>query len=942
MGNVARKGSSTIRVTVLLALTTVHAATAGECAVGTGPAGTDRTTSNGVTVDVLTYGAVGDGHTDDTTALQAALDAVQALGGGTVRLPTGTYRISATLEIGSAVHLTGEGPNITFIEVATDVDAVQTTRAAQAWSLRDLSVIGGAGNDLAATAITIGEGNHGFRLKGIGIGGPGGSAFARGLEITAAWAGTVQTLQVADCSDYALYVRSGRDIHFERCEFSGYGLTACAYVGGDTCLFSECTFRGWPVGAHVTGDENVFTTSRFANDYPQPDLWCVHVDGGDYNSFVGGSYASGRRLSGGTIRISGSATGNRFIEPLCVDGPATAVDLHMPAQSSRFVGGNIDWSSAITADAGSDYSICGAETDGVLRPAWWEYAPDVRAMAALSAGGAASALPIDNGSSPTRPGCYEGPKDGRTVLDTLRDMALTAHARTSYAADTTGPAVAPAWAVLASSRTNFPAASTSPATPSSPTGTSPRPNSPTNTISLSSAPQSIAATDPENSGWFNVKDYGAKGDGITDDTKAIQAVIDAVPDGEYGGPGGVVLVPYGTYKITDELILDDGVTVRGVGPGSYIKQDTDDKAIFRGDTASATVNVVVEDLRLGVSGSATGVYGVRGRDTSYYWGNSSFKNIIFDPELHYGCVGCFANCRWEKCQFFNSNYGRSGTKNQAIYIEGTSGAKTYFGDTIVNCRFEAGVNCNGVLESGDGDSLTIIGSTFENLACPAYYAKGSYYTRFAGCQFENIEPANTYDAIFDIGDSESVNSYLVIDSCRIAQGAGDTDAIVGVEGTCTVDFIHNRVVASDNYWTVHTGTGAFDQKIRRLFDNEDNLTSTYDGTYLNLFSQPKFHTGVAVYNKADSAGYIDLYEGTGDGTNRLRIESQALSNDATMTLPILQRYTITNATTDRSFNANRRTVGELADVLATLIADLQSVGILNDEKIAPSPTDAPD
>lgn len=42
----------------------------------------------------------------------------------------------------------------------------------------------------------------------------------------------------------------------------------------------------------------------------------------------------------------------------------------------------------------------------------------------------------------------------------------------------------------------------------------------------------------------NVRDKGAKGDGRTDDTEAIQAAIDAI-----GGSGGTVLVPGGTYMV---------------------------------------------------------------------------------------------------------------------------------------------------------------------------------------------------------------------------------------------------------------------------------------------------------------------------------------------------------------------------------------------------------
>ncbi len=43
------------------------------------------------TFNVTTYGAVGDGKTDNTTAIQAALTAAGAAGGGTVTVPSGTF-----------------------------------------------------------------------------------------------------------------------------------------------------------------------------------------------------------------------------------------------------------------------------------------------------------------------------------------------------------------------------------------------------------------------------------------------------------------------------------------------------------------------------------------------------------------------------------------------------------------------------------------------------------------------------------------------------------------------------------------------------------------------------------------------------------------------------------------------------------------------------------
>jgi polygalacturonase len=55
---------------------------------------------------------------------------------------------------------------------------------------------------------------------------------------------------------------------------------------------------------------------------------------------------------------------------------------------------------------------------------------------------------------------------------------------------------------------------------------------------------SAKAIDPEPlTGIFNVKDYGAKGDGKTLDTAAIQAAIDAC----HKARGGTVLIPAGIF-----------------------------------------------------------------------------------------------------------------------------------------------------------------------------------------------------------------------------------------------------------------------------------------------------------------------------------------------------------------------------------------------------------
>jgi polygalacturonase len=54
--------------------------------------------------DVTTFGAVGDGKTLDTTAINKAIDAAHAAGGGTVQFPPGTY-LSFSIHLQSNIAL---------------------------------------------------------------------------------------------------------------------------------------------------------------------------------------------------------------------------------------------------------------------------------------------------------------------------------------------------------------------------------------------------------------------------------------------------------------------------------------------------------------------------------------------------------------------------------------------------------------------------------------------------------------------------------------------------------------------------------------------------------------------------------------------------------------------------------------------------------------------
>ena len=70
-----------------------------------------------IQISVKDFGAVGNGVTDDTVAIQAAINRATTLLGGQVYFPAGTYLISAALSITvSGVDLVGAGPSASIIK----------------------------------------------------------------------------------------------------------------------------------------------------------------------------------------------------------------------------------------------------------------------------------------------------------------------------------------------------------------------------------------------------------------------------------------------------------------------------------------------------------------------------------------------------------------------------------------------------------------------------------------------------------------------------------------------------------------------------------------------------------------------------------------------------------------------------------------------------------
>ena len=90
---------------------------------------------------------------------------------------------------------------------------------------------------------------------------------------------------------------------------------------------------------------------------------------------------------------------------------------------------------------------------------------------------------------------------------------------------------------------------------------------------------------------YNVMHYGAIGDGVTDDTTAIQAAIDAAPS------DGIVLFPK-AHLCASELVFNKPLTLRGLGFGSGITYSGAGTAITVGDGITTVDGFSMKNMHL--------------------------------------------------------------------------------------------------------------------------------------------------------------------------------------------------------------------------------------------------------------------------------------------------------------------------------------------------------
>jgi hypothetical protein len=289
----------------------------------------------------------------------------------------------------------------------------------------------------------------------------------------------------------------------------------------------------------------------------------------------------------------------------------------------------------------------------------------------------------------------------------------------------------------------------------------------------------------------DVRAFGAIGDGITDDTVAIQAAIDSLvsfiqtydysetADLDHGdaheGVGGTVLFPKGVYKITSALTLTSAAGNWGVN--------------FRGVGNHASVILVTGSGTNGFTIVGTGGDGMR---------SVSFKDLKIRGEEDGGSwpslTGDGINLNRAGKQIYFSNVWIDHMGGDAIEINNVANMIT-----LKDCRLSR--NNRGLVATNNAEQIWLYGNSIRLNTGAGVYIGG--FNNIVGIYGGDIHGNGTGVNIFSAADAE--NTSITIDGIYFEDN--DKDILVdGGSGAGSTDRPRNVIVRGNSFKSLRTAT----------------------------------------------------------------------------------------------------------------------------------------
>jgi hypothetical protein len=272
----------------------------------------------------------------------------------------------------------------------------------------------------------------------------------------------------------------------------------------------------------------------------------------------------------------------------------------------------------------------------------------------------------------------------------------------------------------------------------------------------------------EYSGAVNVKWFGAKGDGVSDDTLAFKTVLNiSVPFESSASAGLSVYAPIGVYILSDELQLKRSVELKGRGGGAPILPMT--KLKFINNTRGIQIN---RGNTLGDTLEATGTGSSEGSVIESIWLEGNGVTNSYCNGFHLRARAVIRNCK-------ATNFGNDGCHIVATFSS-TDGyafgnANTFH---LENCSFRDNARHGFYCDGADVNAGTIHGCDSSHNGGDSFHDSSFLGNTYTGC---HADPDAGYGYVTDNDNSATVFLNCYCEVASLSKGKRRT-LFIGGEG----------------------------------------------------------------------------------------------------------------------------------------------------------------
>lgn len=348
--------------------------------------------------------------------------------------------------------------------------------------------------------------------------------------------------------------------------------------------------------------------------------------------------------------------------------------------------------------------------------------------------------------------------------------------------------------------------------------------------------------------YINVKDYGAKGDGVTNDrvsvTSAFTAAFAADKD---------IYFPKGTYLITNtsatSITITESIHVFGEGAERTILYTNNSSTIFYSNGVDEIRYENLGFLGSGKDVSAANQRGIYIRDgEKFFINNCKFKNFANAGVRLYGS-GSFAGGTINNCGFYTNNYAIL-ADNGGEYAN------------VVGCQING--NDWGFYSDAGNHSFSNCIITQNDIGFELKYGSNDSHSSITGCLINhNVTYAFKIDSIHKglsiVGNQIHSNDVLLHESEGIVFLGNDI-------GTCDFNF-------SGSLGTLFSGNTFF---TGNTFNNNASGKTSYTTYYGNTYSDAVVDNSIFTIQSATDADTAVIIKNK-TGTNKIVLKDDGTS-----------------------------------------------------------------